>query len=67
MTIKILASLKTEATNTFIPILGTFILYLETPKQTNSHAHSTPLPGDSIPVTGYSFKTQKMLLQFKLN
>lgn len=67
MTIIILASLKTEATNTFTPILGTFILYLETQNQTNSHAHSAPLPGDSIPVTGYSFKTHKMLLQFKLN
>lgn len=57
MTITILASLKTEATNTFNQILGTLILCLETQNQTNSNAHSTPLPGDSIPVTGYSFKT----------
>lgn len=66
MTITILASLKTEATKTYTPILGTFILYLETQTQTNSSAHSTPLPGDGYTSDRYSFKTQ-MVLQFKLN
>lgn len=58
-TITILASLKTEATDAYTPILGTFILYLETQTQTNSHAHSTPLPGDGIPVTGTALKHRR--------